>query len=383
MESDSVSDKLKVLFIRGMLYYDGVSSVEYEWIKALHDRVDYDYVLLDPDKSVPEKEAAVKALGVHIYPLRYSGRNSFENHRNRVAVVRHFLQEHHYDVVHIDTDLPSRYDMAKVARESGVKRVIVHSHNAAEHLHGIQKLPGFVTYERKQIARYATDLAACSKEAAAWLFNPKDQDRVRIIHNGISRDRYVFDEAKRQKVRGQLGLDDDQLLLGNIGRLADQKNQLFLLDIFKEVLETQPQAHLLLIGSGEKEAELRAKIGELELEGKVTMVLSTDKIPDYLFAMDLFVMPSLYEGLPMTLLEAQTTGLPCLISDVISSEMDFDGLIFRKSLQEKPAAWAKEAIKLALAARGQDRRQFASQLAKLGYDNQESAEQVYQMYLGH
>lgn len=378
-----MSDKLKVLFIRGMLYYDGVSSVEYEWIKALHDRVDYDYVLLDPDKSVPEKEAAVKALGVHIYPLRYSGRNSFENHRNRVAVVRHFLQEHHYDVVHIDTDLPSRYDMAKAARESGVKRVIVHSHNAAEHLHGIQKLPGFVTYERKQIARYATDLAACSKEAAAWLFNPKDQDRVRIIHNGISRDRYVFDEAKRQKVRGQLGLDDDQLLLGNIGRLADQKNQLFLLDIFKEVLENQPQAHLLLIGSGEKEAELRAKIGELELEGKVTMVLSTDKIPDYLFAMDLFVMPSLYEGLPMTLLEAQTTGLPCLISDVISSEMDFDGLIFRKSLQEKPAAWAKEAIKLALAARGQDRRQFASQLAKLGYDNQESAEQVYQMYLGH
>lgn len=124
-----------------------------------------------------------------------------------------------------------------------------------------------------------------------------------------------------------------------------------------------------MIGSGEKEAELRAKIGELELEGKVTM--------------DLFVMPSLYEGLPMTLLEAQTTGLPCLISDVISSEKDFNGLIFRKSLQEKPAAWAKEAIKLALAARGQDRRQFASQLAKLGYDNQESAEQVYQMYLGH
>lgn len=373
---------MKVLLIRGMLYYDGVTSVEYEWIKTLRDRVDYDYVLLDPDKSLPEKEAAVEDFGVHVYPLRYSGRNSLESHRNRVAVVDHFLKKHHYDVVHIDTDLPSRYDMAKVARENGVKRVIVHSHNALQHLHGIQKLPAFVTYERKQIARYATDLAACSKEAAAWLFNPKDQGRVRIIHNGISRDRYVFAKDKRQAAREELGLTADQLLLGNIGRLADQKNQLFLVDIFNELVKSKPQAHLLLIGSGEREADLRAKIKDLGLEDKVTMILSTDRIPDYLFAMDAFVMPSLYEGLPVTLLEAQTTGLPCVISDVISSEMDFEGLIFRESLQADPAAWAKLLMQVTSQASGRDRRQFASQLTKLGYDNQESAEQVYQMYLG-
>ena len=171
-------------------------------------------------------------------------------------------------------------------------------------------------------------------------------------------------------------------MLGNIGRLADQKNQLFLVDIFNELVKSKPQAHLLLIGSGEREADLRAKIKDLGLEDKVTMILSTDRIPDYLFAMDAFVMPSLYEGLPVTLLEAQTTGLPCVISDVISSEMDFEGLIFRESLQADPAAWAKLLAQVTSHASGQDRRQFASQLTKLGYDNQESAEQVYQMYLG-
>lgn len=371
---------IKALFIRGMLYYDGVSAVEYEWIKALKGRVSYDYALLDPDKSVPEKEAAVKELGCQIYPLRYESSSSLASHRNRERVLRDFLAQRHYDVVHINTDLLSRYDVAKVAREAGVKKVIIHSHNAMRDLHGIQKIPLVAKLERHLIGKYATDLAACSKEAAKWLFSSKDQAKVRIIHNGIDRAQYTFSKELRQNLRASLGISDDTLVLGNIGRLAEQKNQLFLLDIFKEVTKLT-KAKLILIGSGDKEAEIRSKIAQEELTDQVILVKATNQVPDYLFAMDVFVMPSLYEGLPMTLLEAQTSGLPCVISDVISAEMDFPGLIKRVKLTTSPAEWAKVVNDTANKSTF-DRKQEAQVLTKIGYDNQESAEQVYQMYVG-
>ena len=371
---------IKALFIRGMLYYDGVSAVEYEWIKALQGRVSYDYALLDPDKSVPEKESAVKELGCQIYPLRYESSSSLASHKNRERVLGEFLARHHYDVVHIDTDLLSRYDVAKVARKAGVKKVIIHSHNAMRDLHGIQKIPLAAKLERHLIGKYATDLAACSKEAAKWLFSSKDQAKVRIIHNGIDRAQYTFSKERRQKLRTSLKISDDTLVLGNIGRLAGQKNQLFLLDIFKEVARLT-KAKLILIGSGDKEAEIRNKIAKEGLTDQVILIKATDQVPDYLFAMDVFVMPSLYEGLPMTLLEAQTSGLPCVISDVISSEMDFPGLIKREKLTTSPAEWAKLVIDTAKKSTF-DRKQEAQVLTKIGYDNQESAEQVYQMYVG-
>lgn len=371
---------IKALFIRGMLYYDGVSAVEYEWIKALQGRVSYDYALLDPDKSVPEKESAVKELGCQIYPLRYKSSSSLASHKNRERVLGEFLAQHHYDVVHIDTDLLSRYDVAKVARKAGVKKVIIHSHNAMRDLHGIQKIPLAAKLERHLIGKYATDLAACSKEAAKWLFSSKDQAKVRIIHNGIDRAQYTFSKERRQKLRASLKISDDTLVLGNIGRLAEQKNQLFLLDIFKEVARLT-KAKLILIGSGDKEAEIRSKIAKEGLTDQVILIKATDQVPDYLFAMDVFVMPSLYEGLPMTLLEAQTSGLPCVISDVISSEMDFPGLIKREKLTTSPAEWAKLVIDTAKKSTF-DRKQEAQVLTKIGYDNQESAEQVYQMYVG-
>ncbi|MFR0613808.1 glycosyltransferase [Lactobacillus porci] len=371
---------IKALFIRGMLYYDGVSAVEYEWIKALQGRVSYDYALLDPDKSVPEKESAVKELGCQIYPLRYKSSSSLASHKNRERVLGEFLAQHHYDVVHIDTDLLSRYDVAKVARKAGVKKVIIHSHNAMRDLHGIQKIPLAAKLERHLIGKYATDLAACSKEAAKWLFSSKDQAKVRIIHNGIDRAQYTFSKERRQKLRASLKISDDTLVLGNIGRLAEQKNQLFLLDIFKEVARLT-KAKLILIGSGDKETEIRSKIAKEGLTDQVILIKATDQVPDYLFAMDVFVMPSLYEGLPMTLLEAQTSGLPCVISDVISSEMDFPGLIKREKLTTSPAEWAKLVIDTAKKSTF-DRKQEAQVLTKIGYDNQESAEQVYQMYVG-
>lgn len=301
------------------------------------------------------------------------------SHRNREKVLRDFLSRHHYDVVHIDTDLLSRYDVAKVARQCGVKKVIVHSHNAMRSVHGVQKLPGVAQLERHLIAKYATDLAACSKEAANWLFNPQDQGRVRIIHNGIDKDRYVFSDSRRQALRKQLGFGPNDLVLGNIGRLADQKNQLFLLDILSALLKKQPKAKLVLIGSGEKEKEIREKIASLNLTDQVILVLATDQIPDYLFAMDVFVMPSLYEGLPMTLLEAQTTGLPCVISQSISSEMDFPGMIHRQELTAPAEEWAETILGVKPVS---DRQAEAAVLTEIGYDNRESAEQVYQMYIG-
>ena len=191
------------------------------------------------------------------------------------------------------------------------------------------------------------------------------------MKNGLDVQRYVFNEQARQTIRQELGIED-KFVVGHVGRFSAQKNHSFLIDIFHFFQkEKQKDSVLLLLGTGEDEEKIKAKVKELGIEDKVFFMGVKSNVVDYLMAMDMLLFPSLFEGMPNVVIEAQTTGLPCLISDTITKEVMVTDCIKMLSLAEPKEVWSEEMKKI---NKKQDRRIYAQKMAQEGYEMQEVIE---------
>ena len=201
---------------------------------------------------------------------------------------------------------------------------------------------------RARIKRYATDFFACSEVAGRWLFGNEDYDagKVVIVHNAISMERYLFSEDHRAIVRSAFGWGN-RFVVGHVGRFDPQKNHEGLLDIFKEILKKRPDAVLALVGSrGGQYENILERVKSENLEDKVFFLGKRTDIGAFLSAMDVFLFPSLYEGLPFALVEAQANGLTCVISDTISREVNvIPGQLKPLSLGTSPEKWAETVVR--------------------------------------
>ena len=165
---------------------------------------------------------------------------------------------------------------------------------------------------------------ACSKAAGNFLYRTGLKKKSYfLMPNAIDTKRYCFNRSVREKVRQELGLAD-AFIIGHIGRFVPQKNHLFLMQTFKKIAEKIPSARLLLIGDGPKRTEIMQLAEELHLEERILFLGQRNDIPDLIQAMDLFLLPSIYEGLPVSCLEVQAAGLPCIASDAVSSETAYE-----------------------------------------------------------
>ena len=162
--------------------------------------------------------------------------------------------------------------------------------------------------------------------------------------NGLDYSLFEFDEIKREKIRKELGLENKHII-GHVGRFNQQKNHKFLIDIFNEIHKKDNNAHLLLIGKGELENEIRDKIERLELDKFVTIIAPVANINEYYMAMDVFVFPSFFEGMPNVIIEAQATGLPCYVSNTITKEANITGIVKYIELEETSKKWANLILK--------------------------------------
>lgn len=225
----------------------------------------------------------------------------------------------------------------------------------------------------------ATHLFSCGEKAALWLYgkNALSNPRVTIVRNVIEADRFAFKEDMRTKVRRQYGIAEGCLLLGEVARFTVVKNQSFAIDILKEVLATGRDAKLMLIGQGSLEAALREKTKKEGLEDKVIFTGVVSNVYDYEQALDVFLLPSLYEGLPLSLVEAQVAGLPCFAGSGCPSEGDVTGLCQFLQLDKGAAYWAKQI----LSTDGQQRTSRYDDIIKAGYDAANSAKWLQQFYL--
>ena len=260
----------------------------------------------------------LKARGVRFYELSGNMRNVGDNHRR----FRALLREQHYDVLHLNAFQGLSLAYLRIAREEGVPVRIAHSHNTALRKSMTRPLKLAIhSWARDRYTKDATALWACSGDAAAFLFagHELDERGFQFIPNGIDVDRFRFDPAAREEVRRELGLDG-RFVIGHVGRLCYQKNQGFLLDVLAEAVKRKPAAVLLLAGEGEDKPMLEEKARRLGIADKVLFAGVSEHIERLYWAMDVFALPSLFEGLPVTAVEAQTAGLRCLMSDTVTRE---------------------------------------------------------------
>lgn len=205
----------------------------------------------------------------------------------------------------------------------GIKKRIVHGHNTMETRGFVYKI--FHHLNKRKTKKMATDYWACSVDAGKFFFGQAivKTDRFRVINNAINLNEFLFDDEKRVDWRSKIGIDDNVKLYGNVGRLSYQKNHDFLLRAFKKLVSKHENVYLVLIGTGELEEEIKKQITNLKLERYVSLMGRQFDIPGILQAMDVFLMPSHYEGLPIAAIEAQAAGLPCILSDMITKEVKF------------------------------------------------------------
>lgn len=258
------------------------------------------------------------------------------------------ILDEHYDVVHLHTKQWKSFLVEKLCIEKNVPKIIVHSHSTKCNTSDDEKRE-WETKEHYRVREnfdesLATDFWACSKDAAEWLFGDKiDENKIVIMNNAIEADKFVFDNTIREEYREKYNLKN-KFVIGNVGRLAFEKNQAFLLDVFSEVRKEVENAVLVLIGDGNLRVELEKKATELKIDKNVFFMGKQSQINEFYQMMDLFVLPSLFEGLPLSLVEAQTAGLKCLCSDTITKEAGFAGNV--EYLPLEVASWKKKIVEM-------------------------------------
>uniref|UniRef100_UPI00313BE79F glycosyltransferase family 1 protein n=1 Tax=Bacillus sp. OTU2372 TaxID=3043858 RepID=UPI00313BE79F len=253
-----------------------------------------------------------------------------------------FFKEHReYKVVHSHNNENSSF-VLKAAKKAGIPCRIAHSHLSDL---GIDLKIPFRLYARYYLRNNPNNYFACSKKAGQWLFGKKiaNSKELRVLNNAVNVNEFKFDETVRKNIRDQLGIKDE-LVLGHIGRFNKQKNHEFLIEIFKNVHQKCPKALLLLIGEGNLRTSIEKKVANLGLSSHVRFLGIRSDVSNLMQAMDLFVFPSLFEGLPVVMVEAQAAGLKCIVSDEITKESDITGRVEFISLNKSPDYWAKQIL---------------------------------------
>ena len=229
------------------------------------------------------------------------------------------------------------------------------------------------------LAENATDYWACSRLAAEFMFPRDVVEKYEFIPNGIDIEKFRFNDEVRKKVRKDLGIEG-KLVIGNVGRLCYQKNQENLLEVFAKLQSERLESVLLLVGEGEMKEELQQQVEKLGIADKVIFYGVTDKVEQLLWAMDIFVFPSRFEGLPVTVVEAQAAGLPCILSDRITTECGLTEKTVFLSLDVKRELWLKAVCEL--SAGNVQRKKAADEVESAGFAVADVADRIEKVYLG-
>ena len=282
-----------------------------------------------------------------------------------------FLKSHpEHRIVHVHQDCLSGV-ILKAAQKCGVPVRIAHSHSSSQdkNLKYLIKL-----FYMRLIPRCATQLFACGKDAGDWMFRGAP---YRIINNAVDTAKYTYSPEIDNEMRRQLGISKDALVIGHVGRFDAVKNHTFLVDCFLQLKKQQDRAVLLLVGDGRLRQEIQEKAKACGIADSVIFTGLRSDVPELMQAMDVFVFPSLYEGIPLTLIEAQAAGLPCLVSDGVPRECAKTDLVVHHALKDGAHIWAKQILQMRHTARPDT----GTQIARSGYDLKENAMWLQNFYL--
>lgn len=357
---------VRVLQVVTMMNRGGLETMLMNYYRHI-DRTKLQFDFLVHRDFEADYDAEIEKMGGKIY--RLPRLNPFS--KNYLNKLDDFFKEHReYRVVHSHLDCMAGIPL-KYAKKNGVPVRVAHAHssNQTKDKKYLLKL-----IYKKNISKYATNLFACAEMAGKWMFSGSDFE---VLNNAIDAAAYIYNEDTAKKVRKSFGISDDTIVVGHIGRFSEPKNHDFLIDIFENIVKMNPSSVLMLVGIGDLMDKIKAKVNEKNLTDKVIFTGLRKDIPDILGAMDVFVFPSIYEGVPVTMIEAQAAGLPCIISDKVPIECKKTELVKQISLNESAEFWAKEAIHVSET----ERKDTFEEIKTAGFDIEENAKRLQEFYL--
>ncbi len=337
-ETRTADQVIRVAQIIGIAIDGGVESTMMNYYRHVdRSRVQFDFFVENESKLINREE--IEAMGgrvVIIPPYKKVGKF--------MKTLTRLFREGGYDVVHSNLNALSGFPL-RAAKRAGIRYRVLHNHSTSgkgEFLKNMVK-----ALLRPSAKRWATHYCACSELAAEWMYGKKKvaQGKIQIWHNAVDLERFAFSPARREEIRAAYGWEGKHII-GHIGRFIHQKNHAFLLDIFSALHKMDPTAHLVLLGQGDLKQMIEDKIRALGLEDAVTLVGTVTNVPDFYSAMDAFLLPSFYEGLPVSGVEAQAEGLPCIFSDAVTAESVLLDTTRVLSLRDSAETWASELLKM-------------------------------------
>ena len=325
------------------LHAGGVFSLVKNVIQHKKSDVQIDIAAIEKFEN-PNNIKLLAEYGTSVHYIGYPG-NKWKKQVVCYCNLKSLINEIGYDSVHIHADVANKLLVSGLAaKRAGVKKIILHSHAAGVdgNHRGLKLL--FHKACRRVLKHVGTDFVACSDLAAQWMFPNINQDKIFIINNGVDLDKFRYNIAIREKVRSELGITDE-LLIGHVGRFAYQKNHEYLVKIMKEVKAKKLNVRLLLVGEGPDEDQIRSLVAESNLEDCIIFYGTSSKVNELFQAMDVFVLPSHFEGLPIVGVEAQASGLPVVFSDQITREVKLiDSVRFLPITDNSVYNWTDQII---------------------------------------
>lgn len=368
---------LRILQITECLSAAGIESfIMNNYRKMDLSKIQFDFLVLRNEKEFYDDE--INALGGKKYCLCRKDKNTLIRIIKESIDLYHFLKEKPYKIVHIHYTTPLRAPYLYAAKKAGVTTRIYHSHSAKVSGKGKLKIVIY-NFMKKKIKKWATHWFACSNAAAIWMF-PKDlcdNNQVQVIHNGIDVNQYKFNPIFRKEIRDELNLNN-RFVIVHTGRFLEQKNHTFIIDVFSEIKKKDSHAFLLLLGEGDLKSQIKQKVKDMQLDDSVLFLGVRDDVYKILSASDCYIMPSLYEGLPVAAVEAQCSSLACVLSNNITEEIKLTDKIVFLSLNDSYETWASVIVRF----KNIDDRKDESNIIKInGYDAREVASQLQNFYL--
>lgn len=359
-------DICRILHVVTYMGRGGLETMLMNYYRQIdRNKIQFDFLTHRSFKADYDEE--ILSLGGRIFHLPRL--NPFSSEYK--SKLRSFFKEHsEYSIIHVHQDCMSSV-ILKIAKECGVKIRIAHSHSSSQTLDFKYPLK---LYYKCLISRYATHLMACSKKAGDWMFGKVS---FQILNNAIDASKYNYNTIVRKNIREKLKIGNDTLVVGHVGRFSPPKNHSFIIDVFHALHIKNSNSILLLVGDGEGRSLIEKKIKQLKLQEHVLLLGKRSDVNEIMQAMDVFLFPSIYEGLPLVMVEAQASGLPCLISDKVPIECKKTNLVYQLSLKDNISQWVEKLLEISQI----HRQNTMEEIKKSGFDIKQNVEFLQDFYL--
>ncbi len=367
-----MNNKIKIAQSVTRLEFGGVESILLNYISHM-DKEKFDFHIITQDINVDGCIKQFEDAGVKVHIVTHKNKSISKNFSD----LRKLMKKEKFDIVHSHMTL-TNFTVLFFAKLAGVKVRISHSHNAFKTNSFVKKVTWKVLKVVNKIC--ANVYATCGYDAGVFMFGKKNMDngKVYMMNNAIDLNKFKYNEGIRNKIRQKYGINNE-ICIGHIGRFMEQKNHLFLVDIFAKFLKIHPDAKLMLIGSGELEENVKEYIIEKNIESSVIFTGNITNANECYQAMDVFALPSLFEGLPVVSIEAQAADLKCLVSDRVDKRCAITDNIEFYSIEKSPEEWAEKIDSMLGIPRDTN---VLNDIRKAHYDIEKESKELEKLYIG-